>query len=152
MLGVGFAAATMRVGLCGRAADFWVAVLGWAFWGGGLPVVERVLLRCAKARGCWSFISHQSFIIYHSRSNCYFPCRRGSRDMGCSAKPKSVEGRALAHSFSSLFWVVWFGFWFSSSCSGSGSCPINLSLALVLFFLAGTFARSLPSSHASMNR
>lgn len=155
--------ACVRVGLCGLcvgcSADFWVAGLGWAFWGGGLPVVERVLLRCAKARGCWSFISHQSFIIYHSRSNCYFPCRRGSRDVRCNAKPKSAEGTCPCPFilFTFLGGLVWFLvrfllFWFlphqsSFSLFFSFFFPFLFGLALSL-----SLALSLPTSNASMNR
>lgn len=81
MLGVGFAAATMRVGLCGRAADFWVAVLGWACWGGGLPVVERVLLRCAKARGV--LVLHISSIFYNLSLALQLLLSLQTREQGC---------------------------------------------------------------------
>lgn len=99
--GVGFAAATMRACwfVWAVGCELWAAVqtfglLGWAgpFGAAGFLSWSGCCCGAQKARGCWPFISHQSFIIYHSRSNCYFPCRRGSRDVRCDAKPKSVEG------------------------------------------------------------
>lgn len=57
--------------------------LGWARMAGRLGAGAGAGARGAqRLGGCWSFISHQSFIIYHSSSKCSFPCRRGSRDVG----------------------------------------------------------------------